>query len=105
MQLRNLQKKIGKKLVTGLSLCLSAFLLCGVSADAAEPDAETQVLATNNTQTESDGTEAQQTEAQGIPTLHIILFAGGMVVAVGALVAMKVVSKRRAADDDYDDEW
>ncbi len=89
-------------LVLSLMICI---LYVPVSADAAEPDAETQVLATNNTQTESDGTEVQQTEAQGIPTLHIILFAGGMVVAVGALVAMKVVSKRRAADDDYDDEW
>ena len=89
-------------LVLSLMICI---LYVPVSADAAEPDAETQVLDTNNTQTESDGTEAQQTEAQGIPTLHIILFAGGMVVAVGALVAMKVVSKRQAADDDYDDEW
>ena len=89
-------------LVLSLMICI---LYVPVSADAAEPDAETQVLATNNTQTESDGTEAQQAEDQGIPTLHIILFAGGMVVAVGALVAMKVVSKRRAAGDDYDDEW
>ena len=89
-------------LVLSLMLCI---LYVPVSANAAEPDAETQGLATNNTQTESDGTEAQQAEDQGIPTLHIILFAGGMVVAVGALVAMKVVSKRRAAGDDYDDEW
>lgn len=94
--------RIALLLVLSLMICI---LYVPVSADAAEPDAETQVLATNNTPTESDGTEAQQTEAQGIPTLHIILFAGGMVVAVGALVAMKVVSKRRAAGDDYDDEW
>lgn len=89
-------------LVLSLMICI---LYVPVSAEASESNAETQVLATNNTQNESDGTEAQQTEAEGIPTLHIILFAGGMVVAVGALVAMKVVSKRRAAGDDYDDEW
>ena len=35
MQLRSLQKKFGKKLVTGLSLCLSVFLLCGMNASAA----------------------------------------------------------------------
>lgn len=89
-------------LILSLMICV---LYIPVSAEASESDAETQVLATNNTQSESDGTEAQQTEDQGIPTLHIILFAGGMIVAVGALVAMKVVSKRRAASDDYDDEW
>lgn len=89
-------------LVLSLMICI---LYVPVSAEASESNAETQVLATNNTQNESDGTEAQQTEAEGIPTLHIILFAGGMVVAVGALVAMKVVSKRRAEGDDYDDEW
>lgn len=89
-------------IILSLMICI---LYVPVSAEASEPDAETQVLATNNTQTESDGTEVQQTEDQGIPTLHIILFAGGMVVAVSALVAMKVVSKRRAASDDYDDEW
>ena len=38
MQYGKLRKKFGKKLVTGLSLCLSAFLLGGISADAAEKE-------------------------------------------------------------------
>ena len=56
-------------LVLSLMICI---LYVPVSADAAEPDAETQVLATNNTQTESDGTEAQQTEAQGIDRKSVV---------------------------------
>lgn len=89
-------------IILSLMICI---LYVPVSAEASESASETQVLATNNTQVESNGTEVQQAENSGIPTLHIVLFAGGMVVAVGTLVAMKVISKRRASGDDYDDEW
>lgn len=40
----------------------------------------------------------------GIPVTHIILFVGGMVLAVGSLIAMYIMKRRREADDDYEDE-
>ena len=40
----------------------------------------------------------------GIPVLHIVLFAGGMVVAIGALIAMHVVKRRRESEPAYDDD-
>lgn len=45
----------------------------------------------------------------GIPVGHIILFGGGMLLAVGSLIAIRIVKKRstssnRRDDDEYDDE-
>lgn len=40
----------------------------------------------------------------GIPVAHIILFAGGMVLAVGSLAVMYIMKRRREADDEYEDE-
>lgn len=66
------------------------------SATTEKPDTETQ----------SGTEEAEEGGATvaGIPVLHIVLFGGGMVVAVGALIAMHVVKKRRESDSAYDDD-
>lgn len=40
----------------------------------------------------------------GIPVLHIALFGGGLVIAVGSLIVMRVMSRRHAEDADYDEE-
>ena len=41
----------------------------------------------------------------GIPIAHLVLFGGGLVIAVGALVAMNIVQKHRAqSSSDADDE-
>lgn len=43
----------------------------------------------------------------GIPTPHIFLFAGGMVIAIGTLIVMQILKKKRekeAPDDDEDEE-
>lgn len=42
----------------------------------------------------------------GIPVMHIVLFGGGLLLAVGGLVAMKIISRRKEEntyedDDDY----
>lgn len=69
----------------------------------------TQVPATTETDPEetNHGTETAEegsTTVAGIPVLHIVLFAGGMVVAVGVLIAMHVVKRRRESEPAYDDE-
>jgi len=53
-------------------------------------------------------TEAEQritkTPVGGIPTLHLVLFIGGSLAAIGGLVIMKALKKRRYSyyDDEYD---
>ena len=64
------------------------------SATTEQPDSETQ-----------SGTEtAEENAVSGVPISHILLFGGGMVIAVGVLVAMHVVKKRREDDTTYDDD-
>lgn len=52
--------------------------------------------------------ENQSNTVAGIPVLHLVLFCGGMVVAIGSLILMYVLKKRREAtsddDEEYDDE-
>lgn len=75
----------------------------------------TQAPATTESQPEEpqerDSSEEKEATAAGIPILHLCLFAGGMVLAVGGLIAMYVVKKRREEDggyeydeDEYEDE-
>ena len=43
---------------------------------------------------------------KGIPNTHLFLFGGGLIICVGALIAMRVVKQRRASQEDveeYDD--
>ena len=83
---------------------------------APEPDGSplssetTQAPATTETESEQNNSETDSAEegsgatVAGIPVLHIVLFAGGMVVAIGALIAMHVVKRRRENEPVYDDD-
>ena len=69
----------------------------------------TQAPATTETNPEQNNSETDSAEegsatVAGIPVLHIVLFAGGMVVAIGALIAMSVVKRRHEDDAAYEDE-
>lgn len=69
------------------------------------PDTESgmEQEASGESQKEDAGTEQRSTVA-GIPVAHIMLFAGGMVLAIGSLIVMWVMKKRREAGDEYEDE-
>lgn len=85
----------------------SYILTCMNSAvEVPEP---TQAPATTETDPEESNSETDSAEdgsatVAGIPVLHIVLFAGGMVVAIGALIAMHVVKRRRESEPAYDDD-
>lgn len=69
----------------------------------------TQAPATTETDSEQNNSETDTAEeggatVAGIPVLHIVLFAGGMVVAIGALIAMHVVKRRRENEPVYDED-
>lgn len=86
----------------------SYILTCMNSAvEVPEP---TQAPATTESQTEEPKPETETADdgdsatVAGIPVLHIVLFAGGMVVAVGALITMHVAKRRRESEPAYDDD-
>lgn len=43
-------------------------------------------------------------ESNGLPVFAIVLFGVGLVIAVGVLVAMRVITQRRGRDEDDDGE-
>ena len=74
------------------------------------PEPEDTADSTDQTQapaTTEQNPESNEKAASGIPTLHIILFAGGMVIAVGTLIVMQILKKKHeneAPDDEEDEE-
>ena len=48
-----------------------------------------------------DGTEKT---VAGIPTKHLVIFSTGMLGAVGVLIALHIVQKRREEEDGYDED-
>lgn len=91
------------------------------SADAPDQEGEMESQSGENASGET-GTEVQQTSAAdastgaavkeggtektvaGIPIKHLVFFSVGMVVAIGGLIAIHIVQKRRNELDDYDEE-
>ena len=48
-------------------------------------------------------TPTEPAEEEGIPTVHIVMFVGGLVAAVGTLVGISYFQKRRAAQSGSDE--
>lgn len=75
---------------------------------AAKAPSPTQAPATTESQPEekTEGSSAEEKDAMvaGIPVLHLCLFVGGMVLAVGGLITMHVVKRRREDEDGYEYE-
>ena len=83
-------------------IAAAAKMSLGEPEDTADSTDRTQAPATTEQSPESN-----EKAASGIPTLHIILFAGGMVIAIGTLIVMQVLKKKReneAPDDEEDEE-
>ena len=85
-----------------------SYILTCVNSAITVPE-PTQAPATTEPNTEQNNSETDTAEegnatVAGIPVLHIVLFAGGMTGAIGALIAMSVVKRRREDDAAYDDE-
>ncbi|MHA9737023.1 hypothetical protein [Robinsoniella peoriensis] len=90
-----------------------SYVLTCMSSSVAAPEVTQAPATTEETQNESNegqksngsnsGQDTKGTVA-GIPVLHLVLFAGGMVLAVGSLVVMQVMKKRRESDAEYEEE-
>ena len=93
----------------GAGDCSRYILIC-MNSSTSIPEPEDTADSTDQTQapaTTEQSPESNEKAASGIPTLHIILFAGGMVIAIGTLIVMQVLKKKReneAPDDEEDEE-
>ena len=88
----------------------SQYILTCMNSSTSIPEPEDTADSTDQTQapaTTEQNSESNEKAASAIPTLHIILFAGGMVIAIGTLIVMQVLKKKReneAPDDEEDEE-
>ncbi len=89
----------------------SKYILTCLNSDtpAPEPDENTSgsTQAPATTESQSEGNAASDTEAgtvADIPIAHLVVFIGGMVLAVGTLITLHVLKKRREVEDGYDDD-
>lgn len=58
---------------------------------------------TQSTETENEDISEESTVA-GIPTIHLILFGGGMVIAVGTLIGLYMFKRRSQSSPQYQDD-
>lgn len=85
-------------------------------ADTTDDTAEESAQTETGTSEESSGEVMEETAPEdqvdgeeentiaGIPVMHLALFGGGLLIAVAALVGMRVASRRKAIDADYEEE-
>lgn len=101
--------KVGQDGVLRMEIGGSKSYILTCMNSAVEVPEVTQAPATTETESEQNNSETNSAEegsatVAGIPVLHIVLFAGGMVVAIGALIAMHVVKRRRESEPVYDED-
>ena len=101
--------KVGQDGVLRMEIGGSKSYILTCMNSAVEVPEVTQAPATTETDSEQNNSETDSAEegnatVAGIPVLHIVLFAGGMVVAIGALIAMHVVKRRRENEPVYDED-
>ena len=101
--------KVGQDGVLRMEIGGSKSYILTCMNSAVEVPEVTQAPATTETESEQNNSETDSAEegsatVAGIPVLHIVLFAGGMVVAIGALIAMHVVKRRRESEPVYDED-
>lgn len=74
-----------------------------ITSSAPETESEGGAEQLSSSTEKSTNEDATNTIA-GIPVLHIALFGGGLLIAVAALIGMRISSRRHAVDADYDEE-
>ena len=95
----------------------SKYILTCMNSSVAPPTADemdassgsTQAPATTESETqESEGNSSSAPEQKGttsgIPIAHLVIFIGGMAVAIGTLVVLHILKKKREIDTPCDDD-
>ena len=82
-----------------------SYILTCMNSSVQVPDPE-QAPATEEA-SENGSAETTQTEENtvaGIPVMHLILFGGGMAIAIGALIGLYVIKRRKQLNPQYHDD-
>lgn len=104
-----LEMELGGSQTYTLSAMYSSVPVPSASATQEEQNANDINESTVLEESDAQPQPASQEEAsliKGIPNTHLFLFGGGLIICIGALIAMRVVKQRRANQDDteeYDD--
>ncbi len=74
---------------------------------AAGPETSSGTNETSQADPNEPDNPSDDGSVSGIPTLHLVLFIGGMALAVGGLILMRVFKRRKQSqyDDDHNDEY
>lgn len=85
-----------------------SYILTCMNSSVTVPDPE-QAPATTEESSESSTEEnenapADENTVAGIPTMHLILFGGGMAIAIGVLVGLYIVKRRKQLNPQYQDD-
>lgn len=84
-----------------------SYILTCMNSSVAVPDPE-QAPATTEESSESSVEKTENTSAENtvadIPVMHLILFGGGMAIAIGALVGLYIVKRRKQLNPQYQDD-
>ena len=84
-----------------------SYILTCMNSSVAVPDPE-QAPATTEESSESSVEKTENTSAEntvaGISVMHLILFGGGMAIAIGALVGLYIVKRRKQLNPQYQDD-
>ena len=84
-----------------------SYILTCMNSSVAVPDPE-QAPATTEESSESSVEKTENASAEntvaGIPTMHLILFGGGMAIAIGTLIGLYVIKRRKQLNPQYQDD-
>lgn len=70
-----------------------------------EADASLDTSETENHSKDGEQLQDEKANIAGIPIQHLIFFGGGLVLAIGSLIALRIVKKRNVnGHDDYKDD-
>lgn len=74
--------------------------------DSVGTDTSLEISETENNPEDSEQAQDEKATIAGIPIQHLIFFGGGMVLAIGSLIALRIVKKRNVNryDDQKDDD-
>lgn len=84
----------------------SSYVLSCLGSSAHAPDPAQAPATTGSAESTGDEPAAEQNAGAtiaGIPVLHLILFGGGLIIAVVALILMHA-AKNRTEDDEYESD-
>lgn len=86
----------------------NSYVLTCLNSEVSIPDKE-QVSATTEKRQDAETEESVEEESKqktvaGIPILHLVLFGGGLVLAVGSLIGMSVMKRRREMEIDEEED-